>query len=738
MAENMGGRRADLKAAVFSVGLLFLLGMLRPVVCQQDGKVTFDRGGIVRGPADDSQVALVFSADFYGQGIGYVLDELNRQGIKASFFLTGNFLRQNEFRPLVEKMVEAGHYVGPHSDRHLLYCDWQDREKTLVSREEFLADLNANYAELEKFGVTREKARYFLPPYEWYNRQISDWAQEAGAVIVNFTPGLITNSDYTTPDMENYRSSEEIYRQLLDYESSAPSGLNGFIILVHPGVAPERTDLFYFRLGQLIDELRGRGYDPVTIDQLLSKKPDEAGQEVRETGDEDRPKSSGLLSPAKPEAGSRQSQTGDQAAQREATFSLTGVRVNWQRGKISGLAVVKDKALVAAESPGGSACYLVPIGAGDNPGSTVFTGGADLRFAAGKNGFWLTAGGNLVFIEVENGRNIRKSSEIEEPPVAGPLEAGGRIIICFKRSLKAFDSESGQRLWAFELPDETDGLVAVAGRNIFIAGRSGLVVGLDSASGREISRHDFKEEISGLVAGPVDNLFLMTAAGRLMAFNWKKARVGWKFSPGSRPVGHLLPHGRYLYLLTPGGILYKLKSSGGDIIWWQTVPGRTPFRPAIVGSEIIVPCGQVLHGFDLSSGKKSSETILSFEIKTDPEVADDLLLAGVYDYRQELSLVYSLKKEPKVIIRAWPESPQPAGRRIVFTVLTSGWKKPRFEFYLSRVTGREELVRKASGANTWTWFPVESGSYTVTVRVFDGKLSKKTELRYNITSLTEN
>jgi len=183
--------------------------------------------------------------------------------------------------------------------------------------------------------------------------------------------------------------------------------------------------------------------------------------------------------------------------------------------------------------------------------------------------------------------------------------------------------------------------------------------------------------------------------------------------------------GRYLYLLTPGGILFKLKRSGGDIIWWQSIPGRTPFRPALLENEIIVASGQVLYGFDLTSGQKSSETVLTFDLKTDLISSGSLLLAGSYDYRQELSLVYILKKEPKVIIRVSLESPQPAGHRIVFTVLTAGWKKPRFEFYLRRGSGQDVLVRKASGVNTWTWFPLEPGEYTISVRVTGGQLSKR-------------
>lgn len=731
----MGNRQAELIAGTGFLALLFLLGLATPVISQQERKLTFDRGGMVRGPIDKKQVALIFSADFYGEGMEYILDELNTQGIQASFFLTGNFLRRPEFRPLVEKILRAGHYLGPHSDRHLLYCDWQDREKTLVSKEEFLVDLNDNYAELEKFGITREKSPYFLPPYEWYNQQIADWASEAGAVIVNFTPGLITSADYTTPDMENYRSSEEIYRQLLDYESSAAAGLNGFIILIHPGVAPERTDLFYFRLGHLIDELRRRGYSLVRVDQLLSPEPDEIEKAAASIGSEKTAESLDWLGLVKSEEKSQLVLREDKPTRKEAAFSLTRARVDWIRGKITGLAVQEDRALLIIESPEESSGQLISMSTGEKLGAVSFAPGVALRALTGPGGFWLIGEGKLLFINAANGEVKQKSSEVEELPVAEPLETEGRIILCFEKNLKALDSETGRPVWVYEFPGGASCSVAMANGKIFISYKPGLIVVLDSHSGREISRHDLREEITGLFADGSEDLFLTTAPGRLVCFDWRKARVRWKFEPVSRQVGHLLIHSRYLYLLTPGGILYKLKLSGGDVVWWQTLPGRTPFRPAVLENEIIIPSGRVLSGFDLSTGRKSSETVLSFDLRTDLKVSGSLLLAGTHDFRQELSLVYALKKEPKVIIRASRESPQPAGRRIVFTVLTAGWNRPRFEFYLRSGAGREILVRKASALNTWTWFPVESGEYTISVRVIDGKLSKKAELRYNITSL---
>jgi endoglucanase len=45
--------------------------------------------------------------------------------------------------------------------------------------------------------------------------------------------------------------------------------MNGFILLIHIGTDPRRTDKLYNRLGNLIDTLRARGYSFARIDDLL-------------------------------------------------------------------------------------------------------------------------------------------------------------------------------------------------------------------------------------------------------------------------------------------------------------------------------------------------------------------------------------------------------------------------------------------------------------------------------------
>lgn len=223
------------------------------------GEVTDSQGALVRIDTTGKSVFLVFSADEYGDGFDYILTLLNKYDIKASFFLTGNFLRNRNFRKTVRRIIDEGHYVGPHSDRHLLYMPWDNRDSLLVTKAEFTDDLRSNIRALRDAGY-RESPEYFLAPYEWYNSSIVNWSRALGLRLINLTPGTATNADYTIPGESNYRSSQQLIERLRDFEESSQVGLDGAIILIHPGTAAERTDKLYMRLGEIIEYYSKKGY----------------------------------------------------------------------------------------------------------------------------------------------------------------------------------------------------------------------------------------------------------------------------------------------------------------------------------------------------------------------------------------------------------------------------------------------------------------------------------------------
>ena len=92
-----------------------------------------------------------------------------------------------------------------------------------------------------------------------------------GLQLVNFSPGTLSNADYTYPEMGNkYLNSDTIMKLILEYESKSTNGLNGFILLVHIGTDPRRMNKFYSKLPYLIRELKNRGYEFVRIDEILN------------------------------------------------------------------------------------------------------------------------------------------------------------------------------------------------------------------------------------------------------------------------------------------------------------------------------------------------------------------------------------------------------------------------------------------------------------------------------------
>lgn len=82
---------------------------------------------------------------------------------------------------------------------------------------------------MNQFGISKESALNFLPPYEWYNNTISIWIKSLSLQLINFTHGTLSHADYTTPNMPNYKSSELIYQSIVDFERESTEGLNGFI-----------------------------------------------------------------------------------------------------------------------------------------------------------------------------------------------------------------------------------------------------------------------------------------------------------------------------------------------------------------------------------------------------------------------------------------------------------------------------------------------------------------------------
>ena len=226
-------------------------------------------GGIIRGPKSSKTISLVFTGHEFAESGDTIVTELARHKAKASFFVTGDFLANTNHHSLVRRIINDRHYLGPHSDKHLLYCPWDGPKKTLVTPEGFRRDLESNLKKIESFGIQRNQIRYFLPPFEHYNEEIVRWSKDLRLILINHTPGTRSGADYTGEADKNFVPSQIIFESILTKEQKDANGLNGFILLLHIGSGPGRTDKFHARFGDLLDSLAGKGYHFARVDDLL-------------------------------------------------------------------------------------------------------------------------------------------------------------------------------------------------------------------------------------------------------------------------------------------------------------------------------------------------------------------------------------------------------------------------------------------------------------------------------------
>jgi peptidoglycan-N-acetylglucosamine deacetylase len=193
----------------------------------------------MRGDTSKSRIALTFDDGPHPAFTPKLLDILKENNVKATFFLVGEMAEK--YPDLVKREIAEGHSVGNHTYHHV--------NLTKVPPEDIATEMEACSDVLNK--ITGKKPHLFRPPGGDYNRQVIEIAEAEGYTTIFWTddPG-----DYASP------GKKVIEIRLLRNVN------NGGIILIHDGVQ-ETVDI----LPQVIEYLKNRGFEFVTIDEMMGK-----------------------------------------------------------------------------------------------------------------------------------------------------------------------------------------------------------------------------------------------------------------------------------------------------------------------------------------------------------------------------------------------------------------------------------------------------------------------------------
>jgi peptidoglycan/xylan/chitin deacetylase (PgdA/CDA1 family) len=230
-----------------------------------------------RGSMETREMAFTFDGGSSDNAASGILDALKAKNVKATFFLTGEFIRS--YPALVRRIVSEGHDVGDHTWSHPHLTSFADdrRQATLpgITADKLKGEL-LKTAAIFRTVTGRDMVPLWRAPYGEVNPDLMRWAAEAGFRHVGWTTGKgwaesMDSMDWVADRKSSaYHSAGEIAAKILAYAKTGKYGANGIVVLMHLGT--ERKDDFpHERLPEIIDGLKKLGYSPVKVSEMMAK-----------------------------------------------------------------------------------------------------------------------------------------------------------------------------------------------------------------------------------------------------------------------------------------------------------------------------------------------------------------------------------------------------------------------------------------------------------------------------------
>jgi polysaccharide deacetylase family sporulation protein PdaB len=207
---------------------------------EPEKKAESEKKAICCDNPNEKIVSLTFDATYVDDQTLKLLDILDRNNIKATFFCSGIWLEK--FHQLAKDIAAAGHEIGNHgyTHPHMTQIPISEVRDQIIKTEELIK------------STTGKTARYFRPPFGEYNQEILDVASELGYQTILWT---INSLDWKNPGVHSI-----INRVTANIKPRA-------IVLMHQdaGQTPKA-------LPAIINYLKSQGYSFGTVSQVIGSK----------------------------------------------------------------------------------------------------------------------------------------------------------------------------------------------------------------------------------------------------------------------------------------------------------------------------------------------------------------------------------------------------------------------------------------------------------------------------------
>lgn len=196
-------------------------------------------GGIVIGNNQDKRICLTFDNGYEAGYTEKILDILKDKNVKATFFVTGNYVERN--KEIIKRIIDEGHILGNHTYSH--------KDCTAMSVKDLKEDLLKLHSFVyDEFGYEMKYIR--MPRGEFSERTLA----------VSSSLGyrdVMWSFAYDDWNEKKKKGKEYAIKKII--ENLHP----GEIMLLH-AVSKDNVD----SLEQIIDLIRDKGYNFKSLDEF--------------------------------------------------------------------------------------------------------------------------------------------------------------------------------------------------------------------------------------------------------------------------------------------------------------------------------------------------------------------------------------------------------------------------------------------------------------------------------------
>lgn len=203
---------------------------------------------------EDKKVALSFDAAWGNEDTAEILETLKKYDVHVTFFMTGGWVEK--YPEDVEKIYNAGHDLGNHSENH--------KNMSQLSDEDCKNELMKVHEKVKE--LTGVEMELFRPPYGDYDNGVIKNAKACGYYTIQWDVDSLDWKDYGV---------DSIIKTVTEHKNLQ----NGSIILMHNGAKHTAE-----ALPKVIEKLQSMGYEIVPISELIYRNDyhlDVTGRQIK-------------------------------------------------------------------------------------------------------------------------------------------------------------------------------------------------------------------------------------------------------------------------------------------------------------------------------------------------------------------------------------------------------------------------------------------------------------------------